>query len=84
VIDYADDGAGMSAEILEHAFEPFYTTRRGTGGSGLGLYIAYNLATQGLGGTIICQSSPGRGCRFVIEFPRRTHQRAQVSEVAAS
>jgi signal transduction histidine kinase len=80
VIDFADDGAGMSAEILEHAFEPFYTTRRGTGGSGLGLYIAYNLVTQGLGGTISCQSSPGCGCRFVIEFPRRTHS----SEVVAS
>jgi hemerythrin-like metal-binding protein len=80
VIDFADDGAGMSAEILEHAFEPFYTTRRGTGGSGLGLYIAYNLVTQGLGGTISCQSSPGCGCRFVIEFPRRSHS----SELVAS
>ena len=80
LIDYADDGVGMPAEILEHAFEPFYTTRRGTGGSGLGLYIAYNLVTQGLGGTISCQSSPGCGCRFVIEFPRRTPS----SEVVAS
>lgn len=80
LIDYADDGAGMSAEILEHAFEPFYTTRRGTGGSGLGLYIAYNLVTQGLGGKISCQSSPGQGCRFAIEYPRRTHS----SEVAES
>jgi len=80
LIDYADDGVGMSAEILEHAFEPFYTTRRGTGGSGLGLYIAYNLVTQGLGGKINIQSSPGQGCRFAIEYPRRTHS----SEVVAS
>lgn len=68
-IDYADDGAGMSAEILQHAFEPFYTTRRGSGGSGLGLYIAYNLATQGLQGSIHCTSESGRGTRFTIEYP---------------
>jgi len=68
-IDYRDDGAGMAAETLAHAFEPFYTIRRGTGGSGLGLYIAYNLVTQGLRGSIHCESAPGQGTRFFIEFP---------------
>jgi signal transduction histidine kinase len=71
-IDYRDNGAGMSADTLAHAFEPFYTTRRGTGGSGLGLYIAYNLVTQGLRGSIQCESAPGEGTRFIIEFPRQT------------
>jgi hemerythrin-like metal-binding protein len=71
-IDYRDNGAGMSADTLAHAFEPFYTTRRGTGGSGLGLYIAYNLVTQGLRGSIHCESAPGEGTRFIIEFPRQT------------
>jgi signal transduction histidine kinase len=70
VIDYADDGAGMAPETLTHAFEPFYTTRRGTGGSGLGLYIAYSLATHGLGGTISCTSTLGQGARFVVDYPR--------------
>lgn len=70
IIDYADDGSGMAPETLKHAFEPFYTTRRGTGGSGLGLYIAYSLATHGLGGTINCSSMRGEGTRYVIEFPR--------------
>ena len=70
IIDYADDGAGMSEEPLQRAFEPFYTTRRGTGGSGLGLYLAYNLATRGLGGTIVCTSVPGKGARYLIEYPR--------------
>ncbi len=69
VIDFSDDGAGMDADTLTHAFEPFYTTRRGTGGSGLGLYIAYNLATQGLGGNLRCESAPGAGTRFRIEYP---------------
>jgi hemerythrin-like metal-binding protein len=70
-IEYSDDGAGMSEETLQHAFEPFYTTRRATGGSGLGLYIAYNLVQQGLHGTIRCESAPGQGTRFVIDYPRR-------------
>ena len=70
VIDFSDDGAGMSTETLEHAFEPFFTTRRGSGGSGLGLYIAYNLVTQGLHGTIHCESTAGKGTRFQIRYPR--------------
>jgi len=70
-IVFADDGAGMSADTLARVFEPFYTTRRGSGGSGLGLYIAYNLVTRGLGGTIACESAMGKGTRFVIDFPRR-------------
>lgn len=78
VIDYADDGAGMAPETLEHAFEPFYTTRRGTGGSGLGLYIVYNLATQALHGAISCASAPGQGTRFRIEYPARAPNRTGV------
>jgi len=74
-ISYADSGAGMSAEILQHAFEPFYTTRRGSGGSGLGLYIVYNLVTQALHGSIHCTSKPGEGCRFDIEFPCQSSDR---------
>lgn len=69
LIDYADDGAGMAPEVLAHVFEPFFTTRRGSGGSGLGLYISYNLVTQALGGTIRCASRPGEGCQFRIELP---------------
>lgn len=71
VIDYADDGTGMDEETLRRACEPFFTTRRGTGGSGLGLYLAYNLATRSLGGTISFTSTPGHGARCLIEYPRR-------------
>jgi two-component system NtrC family sensor kinase len=70
-IHYADDGAGMDAATLAHAFEPFNTTRRGTGGSGLGLYISYNLVSHGLRGTIALHSELGKGTRFDIKFPRR-------------
>jgi signal transduction histidine kinase len=71
-IEFSDDGAGMDAATLAHAFEPFYTTRRGSGGSGLGLYLVYNLVTRGLGGSIVCASQPGQGARFNIEFPQRS------------
>jgi PAS domain S-box-containing protein len=69
---YEDDGRGMGEETRRHVFEPFFTTRRGEGGSGLGLHIAYNLATQVLRGTIAVESAPGRGVRFTVRFPVET------------
>ncbi len=78
-IEFSDDGAGMDEATLRRAFEPFFTTRRGSGGSGLGLYIAYNMATQGLGGAISCTSRQGQGTRFIIEFPRHSAVREAAS-----
>lgn len=63
---YEDDGKGIRAEDLDHIFEPFYTTNRSEGGSGLGLYIVYNLVTQKLGGNIQCSSVEGKGTKFTI------------------
>jgi signal transduction histidine kinase len=68
---FTDDGAGMAAESRARIFEPFYTTRRDRGGSGLGLYICYGIVTSRLGGTVQCHSEPGAGCRFDIHFPVR-------------
>ncbi|MCK5667289.1 MAG: HAMP domain-containing histidine kinase, partial [Thiotrichaceae bacterium] len=48
----ADNGKGMSEELQQRAFEPFVTTRRNQGGSGLGLNIVYNIVTQTFAGTI--------------------------------
>jgi len=70
VIDFEDNGAGMTSEVAAHAFDPFFTTRRGQGGSGLGLHIVYNLVTGALGGRITLRSSPGAGSCFHIELPR--------------
>ncbi len=69
-IDYRDDGVGMDAETCERIFEPYFTTRRGSGGSGLGLHIVYNLTTQLLGGNISCDSIPGQGTHFRLSIPR--------------
>lgn len=68
-LSYSDDGRGMNEETRKRVFEPFFTTRRGEGGSGLGLHIAYNLATQVLRGTIVVESAPGKGVRFTVKFP---------------
>lgn len=67
---YKDDGQGMNSEQVRRLYDPFYTTKRGRGGSGLGMNIVFNLVTQLLGGTIECQSDVGQGAVFVVEFPR--------------
>lgn len=66
---YSDNGKGMDAESVKRIFEPFYTTKRGQGGSGLGMHIVYNIITQTLGGKIRCTSSEGKGAVFDIEIP---------------
>ncbi len=71
LLGFADDGVGMPAQNVARLFEPFFTTRRGEGGSGLGLYICYNLVSTRLAGSIQCTSAPDTGCRFDIRFPMR-------------
>lgn len=68
LIIYADDGRGMEDAVRARVFEPFFTTRRGQGGSGLGMHIVYSLVTQVLHGHIDCESAPGQGTRFDIRF----------------
>lgn len=70
-IHYADDGVGIAPAVINSMFEPFVTTRRGKGGSGLGLYIVYNIVTMDLGGTVRCDSAPGQGAHFYIDVPLR-------------
>ncbi len=70
VFDYSDNGAGMDGETLGKLFDPFFTTRRGSGGSGLGAHILYNLVTGPLGGTVRVESAPGQGLRYHLRFPR--------------
>jgi signal transduction histidine kinase len=68
-IEFADDGIGMSQDVQRRAFEPFFTTRRNRGGTGLGLHIVYNLVTRRLGGSLKLESEAGRGTVFRIKLP---------------
>ena len=69
VIDYSDNGRGIPPEILPRIFDPFVTSKRGQGGSGLGTHIIYNLVVQLLRGRIHCASEPGQGAQFHIRLP---------------
>lgn len=64
-----DDGIGIAPEHLARVFDPFFTTRLGQGGSGLGLNIVYNTVTEMLGGRIRVESVYGQGACFTIELP---------------
>jgi signal transduction histidine kinase len=64
-----DNGAGIAPQHLDRVFDPFFTTRLGQGGSGLGLNIVYNIVTQTLGGTIRVESVQGQGARFIMNLP---------------
>ncbi len=68
-IRYSDDGKGIPEENAKRVFQPFFTTKRGRGGSGLGLHVVYNLVTQTLGGRIECVTAPERGVTFLIRIP---------------
>jgi signal transduction histidine kinase len=71
-IIFADNGAGMTPDVQRQAFDPFFTTRRNEGGTGLGLHIVYNLVTQQLGGHMMLESRLGQGTTFRIIMPRAT------------
>lgn len=70
-LTYRDNGKGMKQDVLEKIFNPFFTTKRGAGGTGLGLYIVYNIVSQQFGGKIECNSEIGKGTTFMMEFPLR-------------
>ncbi len=69
VLEYSDDGSGIPPENINRIFEPFFTTARSEGGTGLGLHIVYNLATQTMGGSIRCESRVGEGTHFFLRLP---------------
>ena len=69
-IIFSDNGVGMTPDVQRQAFDPFFTTRRNEGGTGLGLHIVYNLVTQQLGGRMMLDSRLGQGTTFRIIMPR--------------
>lgn len=74
-ITFTDDGCGMTDEVLQHLFEPFFTRRRSGQGTGLGLSITYRIVADH-GGQIDVQSDgPGRGSRFRVSLPLAEKQK---------
>ena len=71
VIDFADDGVGMADEVLHRVFDPFFTTRMGRGGTGLGMNIVYNIVTGVLGGRIDIATALGQGTTITIAIPKQ-------------
>ncbi|WP_338846048.1 HAMP domain-containing sensor histidine kinase [Massilia sp. W12] len=67
-LHFADNGKGIPAEYIGKVFEPFFTTRRNQGGTGLGLNIVHNLVVKQFGGTISVVSAPGQGACFTLRF----------------
>jgi signal transduction histidine kinase len=68
-ITFTDDGNGIPEEVQRHVFDPFFTTRRVQGSTGLGLYIVHNIVTQQLGGRITLVSTPGKGTTICMTLP---------------
>ena len=69
-IVFSDTGCGMSLDVRRKAFDPFFTTRRDRGGTGLGLHIVHTIVTNGLGGRVNLDSEPDEGTRIRIVLPR--------------
>ncbi|MEI6558821.1 MAG: PAS domain-containing sensor histidine kinase [Rhodospirillaceae bacterium] len=69
---YSDDGNGIPKKSQDRVFEPFYTTNRCAGNTGLGLHIVYNIVTNSLGGSISLESDPLMGTFFTIKAFRKS------------
>ncbi|MHC5725757.1 MAG: sensor histidine kinase, partial [Nostoc sp.] len=65
----SDNGIGISKEIRSKLFDPFFTTKPVGKGTGLGLFISYQIVTEKHGGNLWCESTLGQGTKFVIEIP---------------
>jgi signal transduction histidine kinase len=70
LLNFSDDGVGMTPKTLHQVFDPFFTTKMGQGGSGLGMNIVYNVVTGMLGGSIGIASTPDNGTSVTIMMPK--------------
>ncbi|MBD2196312.1 MULTISPECIES: MASE1 domain-containing protein [Calothrix] len=80
-ITISDNGIGIPKEICSNIFDPFFTTKPVGKGTGLGLFMSYQIVTQKHGGKIRCDSTLGKGTKFVIEIPIKVQTMAEFSRV---
>lgn len=76
---FSDNGSGIEEESLTKVFDPFYTSKRSAGNTGLGLHITYNLVVQKLKGAITVNSLSNTGTEFYIRLPKNLHLEHQKS-----
>jgi PAS domain S-box-containing protein len=76
----SDNGCGMTLDVRRQAFNPFFTTRRNHGSTGLGLHIVHNIVSNRLGGRLDLDSEPGAGTRIRIVLPRIAPARSSVEQ----
>ena len=69
LIRICDNGLGMTAEVKQRLFDPFYTTKPVGKGTGMGLSISYKIIVEKHGGQLQCVSESGKGAEFVIAIP---------------
>ena len=79
----ADNGCGMSEEVLKHLYEPFFTRRRGGQGTGLGLSITYRIVTDHGGQIQAFSEGPGRGSQIIVKLPLVQHEEKKQRQQAA-
>ena len=70
VLKISDNGKGISPQVLPNLFTPFYTTNRNKGGTGLGLYMSRQIASDVLKGSLNVENLPDKGCEFTLKIPR--------------
>ena len=80
-IEYSDNGRGIDPALAPRVFEPFVTTRRLLGGSGLGLFLVNQIVTRQLNGSIDLENGAGRGVHFLMRFPRIARHAPQVGRM---
>ena len=68
-IRIADNGPGMASSVCSKLFDPFFTTKPVGSGTGLGLFVSYQIIVEKHHGKLKCNSQPGKGAEFVIEIP---------------
>jgi PAS domain S-box-containing protein len=83
-LSFADDGCGMSPDVERRAFDPFFTTRRHDGASGLGLHIVHSIVVDRLGGQLRLESRPEMGTTWQLVLPRTAPDRPANPELLPS
>ena len=74
IIEVSDNGHGMDEEVRQKIFDPFFTSKSRSDGTGLGLYVCYNL-TEAMRGRIEVESEPGKGSTFRVILPDKERRR---------